>query len=368
MLNLNADDDQAKTIPYETVKFLNQAQYSMFSTMNGHSLERNAKYDIHVLRKFFDIRRIDKPVILGSFSWSSQAIKTKWLSEPHVSNFGGGYVTPGDLARDYLALKYPNRRIRCTTAQWKECVGTKVEPPLYCNPCRLESASYLDLSGAFWQIVRNVGWDVGYLPGKFLISNSRMTDFPYSFHKMARNCLVSVGIPAPMRLWNGHAIEFIKKPSKFVNMILWRLVQDVLNSVAADMVDAGCVYVYTDGYILPDDKLRLGFEILESWGLDYKIKMYGQADIVTPANYAFWNPVDGFRSTKVYQRRRYNKRRFVDKIYRGDRVWLRTQFKRFADYARREWEFVTQEFDTNEMQDISNDWLADRELSWENKD
>lgn len=329
-------------IARDAVPQMSDKQYDRHFEIVERQRERNEKYHIHVLKRFFDIRRLPHPATLGSFSWSSLPIKTKWLNAPHAFNNGGGMVTPGDLARDYLSIKYPDRAIRCTTDQWQKSVSDRRQPPIYCNPCQLESAVYLDLSGAFWQIVRAVGWDVSYNPGKFLTSNSRMTDFPYPQNKMARNCLVSVGLPAPMRMWTGTEIKFVKKPSKFVNLILWRLVMDVLNSVAADMIDAGAVYVYTDGYILPYEKLDQAWSILESYGLEGRVKFEGEADVVTPACYAFTNERDGFRCTEIYRRRKTRARRLVSKFYGSERDFIKRKFTRLAKYAINEWEWMRQ--------------------------
>lgn len=322
----------------------NNASYQRHLEIIERSKERNEGQYIHILNAhpFFDVRRIQRPVSLGIFSWSCTPLKIKWLSQSHVINYGGGFVTPGDLARDYLAIKYGNRRIRCTTDQWKKCVQRRAQPPIFVLPSRMKSAVYMDLTGAFWQIVRAVGWDVEYNPGKFLYSRSRMIDFPYPAHKLARNCLVSVGCPAPLRLWTGTEIKWVKKPSRFTNLILWQLVQDVLNGVARDMIDLGSAYIYTDGYILNSNLTDAGLDVLNDWGLEGRIKAYGECDIVATNCYAFHNEQEGFSCTKNYKINRFRMKKSVDKTEAVDREWLRPRFKKFAEFAQAEWEWTKQ--------------------------
>lgn len=302
----------------------------MAVAMNEHSRERNEGYTIHLLKQFFNIRRLKFPAMLGSFSWSSQVIKVKWLNAAHALNLGGGFVTPGDLARDYLAIKYSKRRIRCTTEQYQKCVIDHRAAPMLCLPCKLESATYFDLVGAYWQIVRAVGWDVSYNPEKWLGVCSSMIDFPYSANKMARNCLVSVGYPSVLRLWTGKEIAFSKRPSRFVNMILIRLAMDVLNGIAYDVKQAGAVYIYTDGYLVSDDKAQAVSDAISAWGVDFSIRHSGSAEVVAPTIYRI-----GDHSTRLFGRRERPVK--SDKVYNPNNDWLRPRFAKYAALAKKAW-------------------------------
>lgn len=140
-------------------------------------------------------------------------------------------------------------------------------------------------------------------------------------------------------------MRFVKKPSKFVNLILWTLVQDVLNGVAADMVDVGAVYVNTDGYILPDDRLAAGFDVLNDWGLTGTIKNYGEAHVVSIGTYCFKdNYGDRNTGTKMTENYRRNPNRLargmnkIDKNAAEIRQWLRPRFSKFGHFAQSEWE------------------------------
>jgi hypothetical protein len=312
---------------------MNGLQSEMHWAMVERTKERAEGWHIHLLDKFFLMTRLTHTTIIGMFSWSSSPIHVKWLSKRHARNYGGGYITPGDIARDYLALKYPNRRIRVTSSQWHACVERRSKVPMFCTPMQLEQGVYIDLVSAYWSILKVVGWDVNYNPNKFLAVNSAMNDFPYPAEKMARNCLVSVGLPSTVRIWTGKELTFGAKPNRFINLVLWRLVTDVLNGVASEMVKAGAVYVHTDGYILPDNKAALAFEILDSWGLPSSIKYSGETDVRAVGGYRV-----GTQQTMVYKE---SKRKIpMTCIDNSAADFLKPRFKRFADTAKYNHEFL----------------------------
>lgn len=312
--------------------YMNRLQSDMHLAMIERTAERTDGWQVHLLKRFFSLNHLPHPASLGTFAWSSAPIKTKWLQEVYARNFGGGYMTPGDMARDYLALKYPKRRTRVTTSNWQACCKPPLaQPPLYCVPGQMEHGVYVDLSGAYWQIVRAVGWDVSYNPGKFLSVNSSMRDWPYPYEKMARNCLVSVGLTAPMRMWTGSKIVFVKKPNRFINLVLWRLVQDVLNGAATDAIRAGAAYVYTDGYLVGSENLPAVCQMLDLWGLQYTFKHDGQTNIKAPAAYQC-----GDYETKQYRRNR--RPHAINKVYDPGVNWLRWRFEKFARRATEDWE------------------------------
>lgn len=321
---------------------MSMEQSDMYHAMQERTHERLEGWNVNLLDRFFDPRYLHYETYIGLFQWSCPAIMVKWLYRPHALNLGGGYVTPGDIARDYLALKYPKRRIRCTTSQWKSCIESRNKAPTYSKPGQLERGIYLDLSGAYWQITRAVGWDVEYNPERWLISRSRMTDFPFPREKMARNCLVSVGMPGAIRLWTGKELQFIQRPNRFVNLILWRLVNDVLNGIAADMLAIGAIYINTDGYILTESDEQLGFEVLDSWGLIGKVKRRGVVDVKAVAAYKFVELADNGNTTSTFQTKPYVKNRRpmnVSRINSPNREWLRKRFRGFAQIALQEWEY-----------------------------
>lgn len=295
----------------------------MMVNMIERTRERLTGWETVLTDSFPALSTIHVPTIIGLFAWSSAAVKTRMLLKPHAWDYGGGWVTPGDIARDYLALKFPKRRARMTASQWGKIVPNRAQTPLYCEPCVLESGVYVDLKSAYWSILRAVGWDVNYNPALFLSPQSNVNDFPFPQHKMARNCLVSCGLSGNMRLWTGEKLIFSKKPNRFINLMLWKLVQDVLHGVALDCIDAGAVYAYTDGYIVPEDKVQKVFDAIWSWGLECGVKHTGKVTVNAPADYVFPN-----YKTNV---RRTGKPVAFNNLYEPNREWLRWRFVRFAD-------------------------------------
>lgn len=312
-------------IPVSEKRTLEQAV--MLADMLDRQRERMQGWSVELVDEFPPLTRIPQRVILGSFSWAIPGMKLKLLQRANAVNIGAGYCTPADIARDYITLKYPNRRVRCTRSQYAECVAIRKQTPVYCKPCHLEYGYYVDVKSAYWSIVETVGWDVNYLPGRFLGVNSNNDDFPFPLMKMARNCLVSVGLPGPMRIWTGEKLVTQNKGSKFVNLILWRLAMDVLNGVARDAIDAGAVYAYTDGFIVPYDKLDAVSDAVSAWGLDVGVKHEGEVHVKAPAGYKFF----GRYETKAYKRFRHE----IDSstVYKPDGEFLRWRFAKFAEAA-----------------------------------
>lgn len=317
----------------ETYRMSNE-QIDMHYKLVERTKERLEGWSTHLLDRFFDLNRLKYPANLGMFAWSSQPIRVRWLAKPHAKNFGGGFVTPGDIARDYLAIKYPDRRVRCTTSQYRACVQTRKIAPIYAAPGSFADAVYVDIRSAYWQIVRSVGWDVSYNPSRWLGAQSSMTDFPYVYEKMARNCLVSVGLSGRIRVWTGSETKMLIKKNRFINLVLWRLVADVLNGVAADMVKIGARYVNTDGYILPARNLDQALAVGAEWGLDLAVKHTGDAIIRGVGSYQ----IGDYQSLPF---RHLGKRNIPsERINATDCEWLKPRFRNAAERARADWWFL----------------------------
>lgn len=313
-------------------------QLMMYNQMRDKNKERLEGWRVKAVDKMPDLTKLSGEIITGSFTYTSIKQRRKWFHKPNCLYIEGLWATPPGIARDYLGLKYPERRIKCTSEQWLNCVQDKGVPPLYCKPTQLEEGIYLDLSAAYWNITRSVGWDVDYNPNGWIGSNSDLLDFPYASDKLIRNCLVSVGLPGSMSVWVGDDYEQRKVPNRFINLILWRLVMDVLNGIAYDMLSIGAVYVYTDGYILPQSSEKQAFEILESWGLPGRIKHYGRVEILAPNAYAFENDQEGRFETKPYRYNRISKT--INKVTNPGVKWLRGEFQMLAHAENEDWLFL----------------------------
>lgn len=279
--------------------------------------------DIQLVTDFPPLSSLTGMTFLGSFAWTSNSSKQKWIKEKFAHNIGGGWVTPSDIARDYLSVKFGDKRLRCNTKQWRELVAKKKHQPLYAIPQTFSNASYLDMKSAYWQILQVGGWDVEYMPKRFLSPRSDVTDFPAPHIKLARNCLVSMGLPAGVNVWIPEQGFQRKRPYKpNVNIILWAFVQDVLHGIASDMItQAEAMYVNTDGYIIPDYRMKQAAQVAEDWGIVLTIKHYGAGTIRGAGDYDIGGRISS-RYRTFPRKHSYIRPRELN--------WLRSRFKAFS--------------------------------------
>jgi hypothetical protein len=132
-----------------------------------------------------------------------------------------------------------------------------------------------------------------------------------------------MGLPSGVNVWIPNVGFQRKKTWKpTANLILWGFVQDVLHGVAHDMVSlAGAVYVNTDGYIIPDERMKDAAKVFDSWGLHATIKEWGRAVVRGAGDY----DIGGKRSRvlrTVPRSHRYIEPREID--------WLRRKVKFFS--------------------------------------
>ena len=261
-------------------------------------------------------------MIIGSFSWVGMKSKTRYIQASTAIPVGSLLATPGDVARDYLREKFPKRN-RITTDQYQR-VTVHRHHPLYAAPCRIDDAVYIDLKAAYWSIIRIVGWDVDYNPGRWLGQGSDMSDFPYDGHKLARNCLATAGLISPQTMWiaDEQKLISVKRGNPMANYSLWSLLQDVLNAIASDCVKAGAVYVHTDGYICHRKKAGAIHDIIESWGLESGVKNEGVAQVFTAGTYSIGPKPNRRKIHAVHATRSIM--RLVN------RDWLFNRFTRFS--------------------------------------
>lgn len=245
--------------------------------------EERSGYDTRLITSWPPLTDYSDWLFIGSFTWTCASRKYKLMQIKVATNDGVGWSSPADLARDYIRAKY-DRPSRVTSEQY-EAVMIHRQAPLYSKPGKLDDAVYLDLKSAYWSILQVIGWDVDYMPGLWLGVNSDVRDFPYWKNKLARNCLVSVGLVGDSRVWDGQRLIFRKKRNPLTNMVLWAAVQDVLNAIALEMVRVGAVYVHTDGYLLPRDRLKAAMDVIGEWGLVSSIRHEGSAEVIAPGTY-----------------------------------------------------------------------------------
>jgi hypothetical protein len=246
--------------------------------------ERREKMTPELITHFPSIVDMKTKVILGSFSWTMPFIRRRFIDSANCIDIFGVEQTPTEISRDYLRVVFPDR-LRATGAQVEELRKQKTHP-LYANPCVIESAAYVDLKSAYWSIMNAVGWNVDYFPNKFLAKGRGVEDFPLPNHKPARNSLVSMGLPSASRIWTGNGFETEHTNNPNLNLGIYRLVQDVLHTIAWRAIELGAKYVHTDGYILPIEQADNLVYYIGEWGLTAKIKETGRAQIYAAGAYS----------------------------------------------------------------------------------
>lgn len=255
--------------------------------------ERQEKHATIIKDYFPDIHTLTEPCYHGVLSWTLPQRRERWIKPGAVVNIGNGIQTGGEIARDYLDWKYPDR-LRATKAQVL-AIKEHRSAPLYCEPSVLEHGAYVDLSAAYWSIMSLIGWDVDYYPGKWLVAGECPDDFPLREHKVARNALVSAGLPTPVKYWTGSEDKKLYTRNPHINMGLWAAIMDILHSIGGIARSLGAIYVHTDGYILEAWEASTLIGEIERFGLHASIKASGVSVVLGMGNYRC-----GDKSTKAY--------------------------------------------------------------------
>lgn len=257
---------------------------------------------------------------IGSFAWTNTVEQWKIVNAKNAILTSLGWKTPAEIARDYVASTY-SKPGRVKTTQYQEFMRHRTAP-LFALPGVYEKSLYLDLKSAYWSILQVIGWDVDYFPGKWLSVKSDNRDFPYWKNKLARNCLVSVGVSGKGKAWDGSKLVFHSKQNKYTNNMLWAAVQDVLAGVAHDMKRAGAVYIHTDGYIVEEKNYVSAMEVFDTWGLVGTIRSEGRHEVIGAGTYSSPN--------KPNNRMANMTPKAFENINPVQVDWLRDRFGRFA--------------------------------------
>lgn len=281
--------------------------------------ERNPPSLVDMFPSLYDLK---ETTLIGSFSWTGLSTHKRMIHYPTHVRFYDQIVTPGDIARDYIMAKYP-KRLRCTTSQYHEFKKHR-HAPLFANPGYLDSADYIDLKSAYWSILKVIGWDVEYMPGKYLISRSDNSDFPFPDNRLSRNCLVTSGVATSQRMWLYRTQELMicDRGNTIVNSVLYGCIMDILNCIASDAIAAGAQYVHTDGYICHSTNTPAVMSALASWGLLSAIKRTGSSMINCAGSYS----VGTYHTRTNVQTVRPT--RAVQNLVSPD--WLRDRFRKLA--------------------------------------
>lgn len=295
----------------------------ILSKMIEYRKNKSEDYTIMPVKRFPLLPELQDITWIGSWTWTQTGAKNRWMQASIISDYGAGFVSPSDIARDYLSMKYPKRN-RINKYQYAMVSSDFKSQPIYANPCTIEHGVYLDLKSAYWQIIQAVGWDVDYMPHMFLAVRSDNRDFPTPENKLARNSLVSAGLPSNPRVYFPEQKKFkvLKTGNKYINLVLWNCVQDVLHGFAHDMLlEANAQYINTDGYIIDYDNISKALQVASAWGLTLSVKAEGEAVIRGAGDYDIGQHKSK-RPRKIPRAHCYLMPRAKD--------WLRPRIKKFS--------------------------------------
>ena len=222
-------------------------------------------------------------VTCGNFSIIANASKERYLCRPRCivvkeTPLFPILESPTTIARDYLTLKY-HHSPRVFRQQGLDAMANTSPPfPIYAEPCRFFDGYYVDIRAAYFSIMLRAGWNVDYWPEKKRIARGRPpADFPFPKHSIARNSLVSMGLLSKVLKYSpSRGLYFAPKYNTLLNYQIYRLISDVLQSLAAEALRLGCVYINTDGYIFtaPQPAAYM-MEVIRDWGLTARLKGQG---------------------------------------------------------------------------------------------
>jgi len=276
-----------------------------FNSMLSHRKNKLSGWTIDLIKKFPKVVSLKDFTFIGSFAWTQPHIKNKMIKSTHAHNYGAGWVTPADIARDYLAVKFGGERLRCNTNQYIDFVKNRIHQPLYCEPVTGMRAVYVDLKSAYWQILMCGGWDVDYSRNRFLSVRSDVLDFPFPHLKLARNTLISIGLPGNSTTWHPeHGFSSMRGGGATINLVLYGFAMDFLHCFAEEMIErAGAVYVNTDGYIIPEFELTNALKIADEWGVQLDLRYDGFATVRRVGDYDIANYRSSRPSVGVHPRK-----------------------------------------------------------------
>ncbi len=262
----------------------------MINDLIEKALKRREQWQTIVINSLPDPYTLKETTLLGSYSFTKTESKQRlivkrdsiWLTDHDTPII----ETPSAIARDYLKIKYKRSPIVKHVQANKLRDGLNPSPN-YANPTRFEYGYYIDIKSAYWSIMDSVGWNPDYYPERWLSSGTPPRDFPFKDHKIARNCLVSAGFGGGiLRYTPAGVFDEMKVGNQLANISLYRLINDILNSIAQQAVKFGAVYVNTDGYIAPNKKAAANIsQLILDWGLTPSIKAEGRGEIKSSGAY-----------------------------------------------------------------------------------
>jgi len=243
-----------------------------------------------------------EPMMLGSYSIIAEVSRRRWLLEPHLVQVGPYRESPGTVARDYLQMHYPRWKPERWATRWpRRWVAPQPFVPMAVRPVAFERGTYLDVRACWWTVLVRFGWGSIYVPGRYLGHGPSAIDFPFGHHKTARNSLVSSARYTVLLKWTpAEGYHHVERANPYLHIPLLHLIHDAMHILAAVALDCGAVYVHTDGYIAPNDRvadrIRKGISDL---GFEARIKAQGAGWVKAVGDYRVGSLVSGVRAARA---------------------------------------------------------------------
>lgn len=188
--------------------------------------------------------------------------------------------------------------------------------PYKAIPCRLPYAFYVDVSKAYYQIVRSFGMEVSHREGRFLSFGTTAPHTLFAQNKMVRALLVS-GTMRKSRFteWKDHDLHIRAFSNPNYAPGLRRAIYSTLHAIQSLVSNYTC-YAHTDGFIVPSWRIGRVTQLLEGYGIEYSLKGEGATEIYGVGAYRI-----GSKRTTNYQTPSHSKKENIRNDWRE--WWLR---------------------------------------------
>lgn len=291
------------------------------------AVNRKAQWLPIKVRKLPDPEKLKEIALLGAYSYSLPQSRRRLIKDT-IQIEAGVEETPSAISRDYIRLIY-KRGPRGTSKQLQNCASLPPVPNV-AKPGKFAHGFYIDIKACYWSIMLIAGWNVDYNPGLWLAQGRPPKDFPFPEHKVGRNCLVSAGLMNGIPRYDprklpGDPYDEIISGNSLKNLQLPRLIHDILNSIGAECLQAGAIYLNNDGMIAPTPKVAETCQnIIEDWGLKYHVKADGAGAVKASGTYHV-----GLEKSLTYNLIHEN--RPLELLYEYPYArWLKSEFGFFA--------------------------------------
>ena len=214
--------------------------------------------------------------VVGSFTVYN--VRTRTVHISRSSDWVDAPVSPSSVARKVMedAIKDTGKKRIFNHPSSRHLA--QMCHPLYAQHIETDLI-YLDLSAAHYNIYKRLPVHFWFDGEHMTYSHMMLADYlpsDWQGFKLARNCLTG--------LFHAETVTKIKDKRLVTTPVKantyspshWGFIQCTLHWLAQKAVEHGAMYVYTDGYIFPQDENVQGFtEFLDAWGFPWDIKGLG---------------------------------------------------------------------------------------------